>query len=182
MEKVAEAENQREALLLIAGALDMIYDAVITAPPVRGEDTWSSGWIGTDPPLAPVVAMHREGNDYVIPPAPVQVRDARVIWANAFIPALAAPTGDELAPGNTDVDVDALMDAYVKGGPEWLTAYDSEFVMGLPADARQSMALDYEQRGLTQEAREFSVAYLKGDATSMATATALADTLSPSKL
>lgn len=170
LEKVAEAPNQREALLLIAGALDMIYEAIHDQPVAeRSADGWgdSGGWNsetgrGVDRfgEEAKVVAMHREGNDYVIPPPSDDLRLARAQFSENYL--------------INDVTV---ADAYVKGGPEWLTAYDSDFVMTLPADAKQGMAIDYESRGLTQEALEFSVAFLKGEAISMATAAPMADTL-----
>lgn len=169
LEKVAEAPNQREALLLIAGALDMIYEAVLERPVADGD--WESGW---DNSMDAIIAsrggidldddrsregsqMHKDGDDWVIPEASKAIRAQRA----QFVTNYNIPEGD----------------AYVKGGPEWLTAYDTDFVMTLPSDARQAMAIDFEQRGLTQEAREFAVAFLKGDATTMDTAAPLADTL-----
>jgi hypothetical protein len=152
LEKVAEAPNQREALLLIAGALDIILDAITTVPVVDDDNGWSSGWDNDG-----IQSMYREGDDYIIPVAPPDVMGDR----RQFIANYNIPEGD----------------AYEKGGPEWLTAYDTEFVMSLPVDARKLMAVDFEKRGLFQAAREFAVAFLKGDASNMATAVPLADTL-----
>lgn len=163
MEKVAEAKSEREALLLIAGALDIIDEKLSNPPVIERGDDWASGWTTnfTEDELDVLDAlperMHREGEEYVIPPVSPAVQADR----RQFITNYNIPEGD----------------AYVKGGPEWLTAYDTEFVMSLPADARQLMAMDYERRGLSQEAREFAVAFLKGDASNMATAAPLADTL-----
>ena len=200
IEKVAEAPNQREALLLIAGALDIILTA-ITEQQQAGPfgDGWTSDWRPNEvvpgaagPPFvgepedygqgaaarqpSPGLVQDSDGN-WVIPPAPLELQVQRRMWAEQYLPGLSASTGDELSPANTGVDVDLLIDAYTKGGPEWLTAYDTEFVLTLPADARQAMALDYQGRGLDQQALEFSVAFLQGDATSMANTEPLGDTL-----
>lgn len=191
LEKVAEAPNQRDALLLIAGALDLIYEAVVNQPARVNEeggwDRWEPDDIHPGDPEdyghgaaarqpSPGLVQDGDGN-WVIPPAPLDLQRARAGWAALYLPGLGASSGDELSPANTGVDVELLMEAYVKGGPEWLTAYDTEFVKTLPANARQDMARDYEERGLSQEALEFSVAFLQGDATSMANTEPLGDTL-----
>lgn len=190
LEKVAEAPNQREALLLIAGALDIILEAITeqTASGVEG-DEWNGGWSsaptrmpdpeqygGEAPAREPAKPMERDGADWVIPPAPAELQQRRRDWAEQYLPGLGASTGDELRASEGPAYAD-LVNAYTKGGPEWLTAYDTEFVLTLPPNARQAMALDYQERGLNQEALEFSVAFLQGEATSMANAAPMADTL-----
>lgn len=198
LEKVAEAPNQRDALLLIAGALDLIYEAVLNQPARVNEDGGWDEWATEGSPGYPERMPTGEPEDYgqgatarqpspglvqdsdgnwVIPPAPLELQVQRRMWAEQYLPGLGVSTGDELSPANTGVDIELLMEAYVKGGPEWLTAYDTEYVLTLPANARQAMALDYQGRGLEQQALEFSVAFLQGDATSMANTEPLGDTL-----
>ena len=180
LEKVAEAPNQREALLMIAGALDIILEAITSQP---AADSWDGGWDnpetygGSPVPLEPSKGLEHDGSVWIIPLAPKALQQARAGWAATYLPGLGAGVGDELAPANQGADLQELFDAYVKGGPEWLTAYDTEFVQTLPPDAKQAMALDYQERGLNQEALEFSVAFMQGDATSMATAVPLGDTM-----
>jgi hypothetical protein len=199
LERAAEASNQREALLVLAGALDVIdqriADLIEQLAESAPEDKWEGGWEPTaiqgiaphsDEPeeygagaaaREPAQPLERDGADWVIPPAPLELQQRRRKWAEQYLIGIGAGTGDELAAANTGTNVEELVDAYTKGGPEWLTAYDTEYVQTLPGNAKQAMALDYEERGRRQEALEFAVAFMQGDATSMANTEPLGDTL-----
>lgn len=131
-DQIKQAKTPRDAMLLLAQAIDEIREDLDR----RATDPWDEPLTWGDAPPADldVPAMTTvSGEDWsetVIRPVSEEKQALRAEWATTALENM------------TTLPLDEAVDAYSKGGPVWLHAFDREYVMGLPIHLRMAMVAD----------------------------------------
>lgn len=86
------------------------------------------------------VPLGRDKFEVRVPEASAQVRTIR----HQFAGAIGLDQPNWWTDADNAIETKDAINAYVKGGPLWLHAYDRKFVMQLPVSARQHMVQDVE--------------------------------------
>lgn len=159
--QVREAQSPKDALLVIARALDeLLACQFVEATPKA--DAWG-GWVAHDPttaitqqmtnePVPPQRVRINQGEDtseVVLPTVGAERYKARCAFAESQL-QLSAHLGDG----------EDWVWAYGKGGPMWLYLSNRDLVMSYPEEIRRRMVEDVEQDS-PEDAHEMSRDILK---------------------
>lgn len=123
--EVSQASSPQAALVVVAQALDRIearLDEIASQPATAG-DVWD--W-------RPAVTI----TDDVVTfgDAPPELKEKRAVFAQSVL---------NLSEALPELGDDAIMD-FVNGGPIWLHAYNRDYVLQVPIEARQMMVQDVD--------------------------------------
>jgi len=115
----------------------LVWEAKRRAAQDAGRTTPDIGVAGTETSLVRVGDGQHEVR---VPQAPPEVIDRRSV----LVKDLHLGDGNWWTRPELAIDPAVAVDAYIKGGPVWLHAYDRDFVMGLPKATRVAMVQDLE--------------------------------------
>lgn len=160
-EQMQAAPNPKDALLVIAAALDEIR-LLVEHREQSTEDWFNESWVATDERAAEIIAHHTakitEDGDTTtveIPPPSDEKFARRLMFAQQSLKL------DEQLPDRS-LDEMSWAATYAKGGPTWLYLGNRDLVMSYPPYIRQALVQDLEEDS-PQQAHEMSRDILKED-------------------
>lgn len=136
VDQVKKAKNPQEAMLAIATALDLLLSAAATPPANDGWGEWGSSPEAIEKRGALVESVYSEEGGTLTEFKATTDEDKIAKRKQFAQDVLSQSFGRaDLEDGTWHPDT-TILEAYVKGGPLWLLAYDRDYVVQLPQEMK----------------------------------------------